>query len=304
MTDCERLKNLRVPVGRVDCVLDTDAYNEIDDQYAISLLVKHEKTNLRALYACPFSNALSSGPEDGMEKSYGEILHLLTLMGREDMKENVYRGSRGYLPDEKTPLDSPAARHLCELAGQYSRENPLYVVSIGCITNVASALLADPSIAEKIVVVWLGGHALNWPDTAEFNMVQDISAARVVFGSGCPLVQLPCMGVVSSFYVTGPELRYWLDGANPLCDYLTAHTVEAAEQYAKGRVWSRVIWDVTAAAWLINDGDRFMRAEVIHAPIPNYDRHYSFDNGRHLMLYVSHINRDALLEELFRVLKK
>ena len=63
MTDCERLKNLRVPVGRVDCVLDTDAYNEIDDQYAISLLVKHEKTNLRALYACPFSNALSSGPE-------------------------------------------------------------------------------------------------------------------------------------------------------------------------------------------------------------------------------------------------
>ena len=304
MTDYDRLKNLRVPEGPVDCVLDTDAYNEIDDQYAIALLVKHEKINLRALYACPFYNGNSSGPEDGMEKSYDEILNLLTLMGREEMKENVYLGSRGYLPDEKTPVESPAARHLCMLAGQHSREKPLYVVSIGCITNVASALLLDPSIAENIVIVWLGGHALNWPDTAEFNMAQDIAAARVVFGCGCPLVQLPCMGVVSAFYTTEPELRYWLEGANPLCDYLVAHTMEAAESYAKGKVWSRVIWDVTAAAWLLNDGGRFMRTEIIHAPVPTYDKTYSFDNGRHLMLYVSHINRDALFEELFRVLKK
>ena len=34
MNETERLINLQVPVGPVDCVLDTDAYNEIDDQYA------------------------------------------------------------------------------------------------------------------------------------------------------------------------------------------------------------------------------------------------------------------------------
>ncbi|MBO4770687.1 MAG: nucleoside hydrolase [Clostridia bacterium] len=301
MTDIERLKKLQVPAGdSIPCVLDTDAYNEIDDQYAIALLVKHERTDLKAIYACPFFNENSSSPEDGMEKSYGEILNLLTLMGREDMKKNVFRGSRGYLPDEKTPVQSGAARHLCDIAMQFTPENPLYVVSIGCITNVASALLMRPEIADRIVVVWLGGHSYSWPDTNEFNMKQDVAAARVVFDSGCPLVQLPCMGVVSAFYTTGPELEYWLKGKNPLCDYLVSHTAGTAEKYAKGKVWSRVIWDVTAAGWLL--GERFMRSEIVHAPIPGYDNRYSFDGGRHLMLCVTHINRDALMGELFRVL--
>lgn len=304
MTEYERLKNLQVPDKTVDCVLDTDTYNETDDQFALSLLVKHEKTNVRAIYACPFFNSNSSSPEDGMERSYDEIMNLLTLIGDEEMKKNVYRGSREYLPDENTFVESPAARHLCELAMQYSKENPLYVVSIGCITNIASAILMKPEITDNIVVVWLGGHYTSWVDTNEFNMMQDIAAARVVFGCGCPLVQLPCMGVVSSFYVSGPELDYWLKGKNPLCDYLVKHTTEAANEYAKGRVWSRIIWDVTAVAWLLNDGDRFMLSEIIHAPIPEYDHQYAFDNRRHFMCRVTQIFRDPLMQELFRVLAK
>ncbi len=304
MTEYERLKNLQVPDKTVDCVLDTDTYNETDDQFALSLLVKHEKTNVRAIYACPFFNSNSSSPEDGMERSYDEIMNLLTLIGDEEMKKNVYRGSREYLPDENTFVESPAARHLCELAMQYSKENPLYVVSIGCITNIASAILMKPEITDNIVVVWLGGHYTSWVDTNEFNMMQDIAAARVVFGCGCPLVQLPCMGVVSSFYVSGPELDYWLKGKNPLCDYLVKHTTEAANEYAKGRVWSRIIWDVTAVAWLLNDGGRFMLSEIIHAPIPEYDHQYAFDNRRHFMCRVTQIFRDPLMQELFRVLTK
>lgn len=63
------------------------------------------------------------------------------------------------------------------------------VLAIGTITNVASALLADPGITEKIVIVWLGGHAPQRPDTFEFNMLQDVAAARIVFSSGAALVQ-------------------------------------------------------------------------------------------------------------------
>ena len=73
------LKNLEIPKGKVDVVLDTDAYNEIDDQYAISLMMKsNEKFNVKALYAAPFLNAKSTSPKDGMEKSYNEILNLLS----------------------------------------------------------------------------------------------------------------------------------------------------------------------------------------------------------------------------------
>jgi inosine-uridine nucleoside N-ribohydrolase len=42
------------------------------------------------------------------------------------------------------------------------------LVAIACLTNLASAILTDPSIVRRIVVVWLGGHALHCPDTAEF----------------------------------------------------------------------------------------------------------------------------------------
>jgi purine nucleosidase len=41
-------------------------------------------------------------------------------------------------------------------------DNPLYIVSTGCITNVASAILIEPQIIKNIVVVWLGGNDLNW----------------------------------------------------------------------------------------------------------------------------------------------
>ena len=51
MTELQRLRNLEVPTGNIDCVLDTDTYNEIDDQYALSLMIKSPKLNLRAIYA-------------------------------------------------------------------------------------------------------------------------------------------------------------------------------------------------------------------------------------------------------------
>ena len=211
----------------------------------------------------------------------------------------MYRGSDRYLPDEQTPFASDAAKHLTELAMRYSPEKPLHVVAIGAITNVASALLMKPEIADNIVVVWLGGNALEWHDNIEFNIRQDVASARVVFASGAPLVMLPCLGVVSAFTSTEPELTYWLKGKNDLCDYLVQHTVEAANEYAKGRVWSRVIWDVTTVGWLLNDGRRFMLDKLIPTPIPEYDHHYAQDPRRPLCRYVYHINRDALMGDLF-----
>lgn len=305
MTREQLLKNLQVPVGPIDVVLDTDTYNEIDDQFALSYLLRSgEKLTVKALCAAPFFNDNSTSPEDGMERSYREIFNLLHLAEREDLNPVVFEGSRTYLPDEHTAVASPAARELVRLAKGYSPEKPLYVVAIGAITNVASALLLDPSIADNVVIVWLGGHSLEWPETSEFNMMQDVPAARVVFGCGAPVVQLPCMGVVDHFYATGPELRYWLGGKNALCDYLVAHTEEAANAYAAGKVWSRVIWDVTAVGWLLNDDNRLMESRIIPAPLPQCDHHYSIDFTRHPFCYVWRIHRDALMQDLVEKLTR
>ncbi|MBO5199857.1 MAG: nucleoside hydrolase [Clostridia bacterium] len=305
MTTEQYFKNLTPPTRKVDVVLDTDAYNEIDDQFAIAYLLRQpELFNVVGLTAAPFLNERSVSPLDGMEKSYTEILTLLELMGLDDMKDKVYKGSADYLPDIKTPVESDAADFLARLADDYCPENPLYVVAIGAITNVASALLKNPAMKENCVVVWLGGHAENYPKAAvEFNMKQDIAAARVVMGCGVPFVQLPCRGVVDHFATSRYELEHWLSGVSPLCDHLIGAAIAEAESYAAGKPWTRVIWDVTAVAWLKNSDRRFMREKLIHSPIPEYDKQYAYDPTGHLIKYVYEINRDALFEDLFKVLK-
>ena len=288
------------PTGLVDVVLDTDAYNEIDDQFAIAyLLASPKEVNIRAFYAAPFHNQNSNSPQDGMEKSYQEILNLLTLAGKTDLHPKVFKGAPGYLIDEKTPVISDGARHLANLAAEYTPENPLYVLTIGAITNIAAALLINPAIAPNMVVVWLGGHGYHYPNTAEFNMRQDVAAARVVFNSDVALVQLPCMGVVDILATTEPELRHWLYGKNALCNYLVDHTTREAEGYAKGKPWSRVIWDISAVAWLLDRDGSMVLDRMERRPIPQYDHHYSFSPDRAMVNYVYRIHRDRVFEDLF-----
>ena len=303
MTNEQLIKNLSVPAGKIDVILDTDTYNEIDDQFAIAYMLKsQDKLNIKAIYAAPFFiPAKCRDIPDGMEKSYNEILKILDLAGE---KIDVFKGSLSYLPDEKTPVISEAAEDLVKKASAYSPEKPLYIVAIGAITNIASALLIKPEIAENIVVVWLGGNAIHYHDTKEFNMMQDIAAARVIINSGVPFVQLPCMGVVSQFTISVPELEYWLLGKNPLADYLAKNTIKEVKSYADGKVWSRVIWDVTAVAWLLNENDRFMLSRVIPSEMPSYDYRYSRNPNGQLMRYVYNIKRDELMDDLVKKLLK
>ena len=216
-----RIARLEAPEGKVRMVLDTDTYNEIDDQFAVvHALLSPEKLAVEALYAAPFFNSRSDGPEDGMEKSYEEILRLLERLDI-PAGDFVLRGSTGFLDDTLEPYRSAAALDLIERAmATESDGDPLYVVAIGAITNVSSAILIEPSIIERIVVVWLGGNALYWPTAHEFNLKQDIPASRLLFDCGVPLVQIPCKNVTTHLASTVPEIEHYVQGRGAIGDYL------------------------------------------------------------------------------------
>lgn len=199
-------------------------------------------------------------------------------------------------------MESEAARDLAQRAMQYTEQSPLYVVAIGAITNISSALLINPDIRSRIVLVWLGGHAFHWPDNREFNLYQDIAGARIVCGCRVPLVLLPCMGVVSELRTTEAELTHWLKGKNKLCGYLLEIVLKAGEQEGATPAWSRVIWDVAAVSWLIDE--KFVLDCLVHSPIPEYDDHYAYDFNRHLIRYVYHIDRDRIFFDLFSKLSQ
>lgn len=305
MTNEQYLKNLTPPEGKIDVIMDSDAFTEIDDLYAISYMVlKTEKFNVKGICAAPFCKpprAISAG--DGMLKSYEEILRLLTLLEREDLKAITFKGSAHYVENENTPVESDAANFIADIANDYSPENPLYIIAIGALSNIASAILKNQKVKENTVIVWLGGKSPHLPNGAdEYNMRNDITAARVVIGSGIPFVQLPSAGTVDKLLTTKPELEFWIKGKNPLCDYLYTRTVTDAEKYSPFKTWSRVIWDFAPVAWLMNSDGRYMQDKLVSAPMPEYDKTYSFDERRHKICQVYSINRDALFEDLFKTL--
>lgn len=278
-------------------ILDTDTYNEVDDQYALAYaMLSPDKVKLLAVTAAPFFNSRSTSPADGMEKSYQEILHIRSLID-ENADFPVYRGSTRYLPSATEPVVSQAAEAIVRLVRESTET--VYIVAIGAITNVASALLMAPDIAKKAVLVWLGGHALHYKHNREFNLYQDVPAAKVVFDSDIPLLQIPCNGVCTEFLTTIPEVEYYLNGKNPLCDYL----VQLTRDYNKNnkKCWSKVIWDVTAVAALVRP-DTLDMVEIPR-PIITASSEYAIDMGRPHYIYVRHIRRDALYADLFTKLE-
>ena len=80
--------------------------------------------------------------------------------------------------------------------------------------------------------------------------------------------------------------------------------MDEVNTYAKGKVWSRVIWDVTTVAWIMNWEGKFMADKLIPTPIPQYDHHYSMDSRRPFCRYVYSIRRDPLFADLFSRLAK
>ena len=290
----DRLARLQPPSGVVRAVLDTDTYNEIDDQFAlVYALLSPERLNLEAVYAAPFRNSRSTDPADGMEKSYDEIVRLLDKLGRSP-DGFAYKGARGFLVSRDEPRRSPAVDDLIARAMAASEDQPLYVLAVAAITNIASAILIEPRIIEKIVVVWLGGHALHWQHTDEFNLKQDVTAARLVFDSGVPLVHIPCMGVTSHLLTNVSEIELYVRGRGAVGDYL-ADIFAAYERDHFG--WSKVIWDISTVAYLINPG--WFDSQLVHSPVLTDQVTWSIDPRRHFMRYVSYAHRDPIFRDLF-----
>lgn len=289
----ELVKRLTHPGKKVRVVLDTDTYNEIDDQFAVTYALKSsEHMTVEAIYAAPFFNELSSGPEDGMEKSYQEILKIREILGRNDIP--AYRGSTSYLTSSEQPQHSEAARNLVERAMASDPSDPLYVLAIGAITNVASALLMEPRIVERIVLVWLGGHAFSWPDTKEFNLKQDLHGSRIVFDSGIPVVLVPCMGVASHLQTSLSELRDYVKDQGEIGSYLYETYKNCAKDHF---AYSRVIWDISVIAWLINP--EWCPSSLVHSPRISDDFRWTHDTNRHFIRYVNYIGRDNVFRDLF-----
>lgn len=317
-TDVERVSLLSIPqTGAIDVVLDTDAYNEVDDQFAIVYALRSApRINLLSLYAAPFVNICETMREtktssigtqphsvtarEGMELSYLELIHLLEMMSLKP-EGFAYRGVNRFLRSETDFVDCPAVEDLIAKAQAHSPEHPLYVVGIAAPTNIASAIVRRPDLLCNMVVVWQGGNALWWPHTDDYNLKQDIHASRVLLNSGVALCQMPAMGGSHQLTTCVAELEACLGGGGPVARYLTDNVHRWADKQVDPYAYTKAIWDVGVFGML--NCMSWTPSYLASTPVLTDDLHWAYDPRRPLMRTAYYVNRDSVFRDVFTKIK-
>lgn len=231
-------------------IIDSDVGNEADDQFAVVHALLSPSLDIRGIIPAHFGAERSSR---SMLDSREELDRLLALLGGSDVR--IADGAAEPLPDANTPLDSPGARLIVEEARR-ADAGPLFIGFLGPLTDMASALLLAPDIAETdTTVIWIGGPPYGerewrgtWP---EFNLRNDIHAANVVFGSGIDIWQVPS-NVYRLAGVGYAELRRRVDPCGELGRYLAQTVVDFNTAHHRVPVESRSLGDSPAVALMLD----------------------------------------------------
>jgi purine nucleosidase len=124
-----------------------------------------------------------------------EIAEKLVNLVNLEYEVPVLIGSEAGMTSVESPADSAAAEFIVDQAMNSKSDLPLYVVCGGALTSIASAFLMEPRIAEKLTLVWIGGHGYSQDHRGgepEFNLWADPLAAQVIFNhSNMPIWQVP-----------------------------------------------------------------------------------------------------------------
>ena len=188
------------PDKQIRVVISSDVSNEADDPFAIVHQLLTPIFDVRGVIATHYEGK-TRVDRRSMENSYRMLTALMAATGMTDVP--MLRGCAVPLAGELDVPDAEGVRFLIEEA-QRDDPRPLYVTVQGALTDVAAALNRCPAIAGKMTVVWIGG--MPYPKGGcDFNMKQDLAAARAVFGSKVALWQLP-VNVYGTVEVTMAEM--------------------------------------------------------------------------------------------------
>ena len=177
------------------------------------------------------------------------------------------------------------------------KNNKTYILGIGAITNIALAIKKEPKIIKKIEIIWLGGNELGYKDNLEYNFRQDVEAVKIVFESKAKLTILPCKNIVSELRIDINTLKKYLENKSELCNYLIERFYNDGYH---GVQESRVIWDISVIAYMINKN--WFEMKQISCPNISEDTSYEETDNRHNINFVTKLDRNKIYEDLFNKL--
>lgn len=283
-------------------ILDTDAKNEADDQFAITHALLTPMFDIRGIIASHFGH---DRIQDSMEASWEEVQRVLRYSGFEGKVKAVkgaptmlHRQHPGFFSGLE-PIDCDGSRLIIEEAMAVPEGERLYIGVLGPLTNVASALMLEPRIEHKIVVVWNGGN--NYPSGGpEFNLVNDIEAANLLMQSEVEVWQIPTKTYAVP-RVSLAEMQYKVQPCGEIGDYLFRQTLEFFETMKDAKGWpcpeSLDICDETIIGLLMEEHRYCYR--YVNAPYINSEMYYhECPTNRPIRVY-EEIDGRYILEDLF-----
>lgn len=299
---------------RMKVLIDSDANNELDDQHAIAYaLFNGDVFNVVGITV----NNTYNG--DGIEGQYAEALRVAKLCDAYP-KVPVIKGAEGNYNEiignigQENYDGAEAVDFIISEANKHSAENPLFLLPVGKLTNIALALAKAPEIKEKVKVIWLGGH---YPKAGEYNLDNDTTSVNPVIESGVHFEMVTVRygdpsgtwGVI----VTPEEIFEKMPGAGPTVEPVTGrhggeftnfgdysvNLFEEAEMH--GDPPGRSLFDMAAIAVVKNPawGER---KEVPAPTLVGNGWQDNPDNENTIYIW-ENFDRDAIMQDFFETMQ-
>lgn len=241
-------------------IVDADTANEIDDLYAIVRASVAPEFQVEGVTSAHFTRSTESN--DTVYKSQELNEQLLTAMNLHETIPHPVGGDRS-MSAADMPVDSPAARLIIERAHAGSPDDKLVVIALGACTNLASALLLDPTIESKVVFAFIDGDYKNgqW-GPGIFNWRNDIHAVKAIFESEVEYIHMPARSVSIDMKLTKQDVDHYLKGRGGVWDLL----VERWETFPRtAKSQEKVMWDVALIEALLRP--ELATPKMVGAPI-------------------------------------
>lgn len=197
---------------KIKIIFDTDANNELDDQFAIAyMLFNGDVFDVEGITVNATRNDVNvQGHYDEAER----IMQLCNLKGAVPLLKGAEANFQEIATDfDPSDFDGQVG---VDFILEETKKDSVTVVAVGKLTNIALALKKDPSFAGRTKIIWLGS---NYPEPGEYNQDNDTIAMNYVLNSDIPLEMVTVRYGKSSgtdaVAVTKSEIKEKLPGLGP-----------------------------------------------------------------------------------------
>lgn len=301
---------LRIPV-----ILDTDANNEIDDQHAMAYLFLNQE--VFDILGITVNTTYNGGDIDKQYEEAKRIVDLFEL----DASVPLLKGANSDFNTIRPTLEEPQfdgyeAVDLILKKALEPRDQPLVLLAVGKLTNIALAHLKNPEIEKRVRLVWLGS---NYPKPGEYNLENDIPAMNYLLETGMPFeivtVRYGDPTGTSAVSVTKRDAETNIAGKGPV----SGHTITGRHGGQFNRfgdyAWdlyqhidyygdppSRSLYDMAAVAIVKNPS--WAEAKTLKGIHMDNEKWIMDQTSQREVLLWEHFDKEAILQDFYKTLEK